>query len=321
MFLASGKPLDTNFIKIGSFEFKWYAVLIFIGAFLAYKLSQYFGKKRGIKPEIYNDLFLICFPMGLVGARIWYVLSNASTMWSGHSFLYNYFDSVFAPLNFLANAIAVWEGGLAVQGGVVLGVITGIIYYRKNKFKFSLFDLFDTVIPNILIAQVLGRWGNFVNGEVFGACVEPEKLNWLPQFILNQQIYATDIYYECGGLAAQPLFLYEGILNLLGFILITFILRKYWTKRRYYGDLSALYFVWYGIVRILLEGFRNEIFIMKIFGIPTSIVTSALFIIGGIVWLFLTRYFAIKKGHTGLVYVHNVPEYVNEKKEEKKDEK
>ncbi len=317
MFLANGKPLDKNFLKIGSFELKWYAVLIFIGAFLAYKLSQYFGKKRGIKPEIYNDLFLICFPMGLVGARIWYVVSNITTMWSMHSFLYNYFDSVFAPFNFLANAIAVWEGGLAVQGGVVLGVITGIVYYKKNKFKFSLFDLFDTVIPNILIAQVLGRWGNFVNGEVFGACVDPERLSWLPKFILNQQIYATDIYYECQGLAAQPLFLYEGMLNLFGFFLITFILRKYWTKNRYYGDLSAMYFIWYGLVRVVLESFRNEIFIMKIFGIPTSIVTSVLFILGGVSWLLITRYFANKKGYIELCYTEGSSQYINEKKDEK----
>lgn len=304
MFLVSGKPLSPDFIKFSEngFALKWYAVLIFLGAFLAYKLSQYFGKKRGIKKEVYSDLFLICFPLGLVGARLWFAISNLDAMWNSSSFLFNYLDSVPKIFNFLANVIAVWEGGLAVQGGVVLGVISGYIYFRKHKPCSSFFDLLDTIAPNILIAQVIGRWGNFFNGEVFGACVDPEQLKWLPDFILNQQIYAPDIYAVCLGKAAQPLFLYEGILNLFGFIIITFVLRKFWIKGRCHGDLSALYFVWYGIVRISLEGLRYNVFIMKILGIPTSIAFSACFILGGIVWILITRYFAIKKNKQELFY-------------------
>lgn len=316
MFLAKGEPLNKNFIELGNFKIAWYAILIFAGALIAYYISKKIGQKRGIKGEIYTDLLTLAFPMGLLGARIWYVCSNLSSMWNKASFLFNTFDSVWAPFNFLANAIAVWEGGLAVQGGVVLGVLTAYIYYRKKKPCESFLDLLDTIAPNILFAQAMGRWGNFVNGEVFGACVEPSKLSWLPNFILNQQIYAEDIYEVCNGLAAQPLFLYEGILNLIGFFLITYVLRKFWTKKRYYGDLSALYFVWYGIVRISLEGFRNEIYIMRIFGLPTSIVFSAVFIIAGIAWMALLRYYAHKKGYDKLVYNPNVTPYVKEKKNE-----
>lgn len=304
MFLAKGKPLDPDFIKFGEngFALKWYAVLIFFGAFLAYKLSQYFGKKRGIKKEVYSDLFLICFPLGLVGARLWFAISNLEAMWNSSSFLFNYLDSVPKIFNFLANVIAVWEGGLAVQGGVILGVLSGYIYFRKHKPCSSFFELLDTVAPNILIAQVIGRWGNFFNGEVFGACVDPEQLKWLPDFILNQQIYAPKIYSVCLGKAAQPLFLYEGIFNFIGFILITFILRKFWTKGRCHGDLSALYFVWYGVVRISLEGLRYQEYIMEILGIPTSIALSAGFIIAGVAWIALLRYLVYKKNMKQLIY-------------------
>ena len=164
-------------------------------------------------------------------------------MWNAHSFLFNMFESVPGIFNFLANAISIWNGGLAIQGGVVVGVISAYIYFKKKKPCNSFLDLLDTIVPNIFIGQIIGRWGNFVNGEVFGACVDPEKLSWLPKFVLNQQIYATDIYAVCQGKAAIPLFLYEGLLNLVGVVFITYVLRKYWKKERCYGDLSALYFV------------------------------------------------------------------------------
>ena len=302
MFLAAGKPLNKNFIELGNFKIAWYAVMIFGGAFIAYFISKAMGKKRGIKSEVYTDLLTIAFPLGLLGARLWWVCSYLPDMWNNPSFLFDFTDSVWAPLNFLANAISVWKGGLAVQGGVVLGVISGYIYFRKKKPCSSFLELLDTIAPNILIAQAIGRWGNFFNGEVFGACVEPSKLSWLPNFIVNQQIYAEDIYEVCNGLAAQPLFLYEGLLNVLGFILITFVLRKFWTKNRCHGDLSALYFVWYGIVRICLEGFRHSSFIMEILGLPTSVWFSALFIIAGVTWIILLRYFKNKKGYTQLEY-------------------
>lgn len=313
MFLATGKPLDKNFIELGGFKIAWYAVMIFGGAFLAYFISKYIGKKRGIKSEVYTDLLTIAFPMGLVGARLWWVCSYLPDMWNNPSFLFNTFDNVWAPFNFLANAISVWKGGLAVQGGVVLGVLSAYVYYRKKKPCSSFLELLDTIAPNILIAQAIGRWGNFFNGEVFGACIDPDKLSFLPNFIVNQQIYAEDIYEVCNGLAAQPLFLYEGILNTIGFLLISVVLRKFWTNKRCHGDLSALYFVWYGIVRISLEGFRHSSFIMKILGLPTSIWFSALFILGGVAWMILLRYFLYKKNYTYLEYTEKGTDVINEK--------
>lgn len=165
----------------------WYSVFILIGALLTYFISNYFYKKESESqkyPELVFDTFLVAFPMGLVGARIWYVLSE----WT------YYMNDPLAILR-------VWEGGLAIQGGVMLGIVSGVGYaiwkMRKHGMTMSITRLMDLIIPNILIAQVIGRWGNFFNREVYGACTSKESLWFLPSFVLDQM--AGEGYYKYGG--------------------------------------------------------------------------------------------------------------------------
>ena len=252
--------LDPIFIKIGPFTIRWYAIFILVGALLAYVISRYLFKKNNYNPEILDNLFLICFPMGIVGARIWFVLSN----------LPYYADVGFEHMFYL------WDGGLAIQGGVVLGALSGVWYLHHFHKEIPLLHAFDLIVPNILIAQSIGRWGNFMNREVFGACVARDSLSFLPNFILDQ-MSVCDSAFE----VAQPLFLYESLLTLTAFILISIVLRKYW-KNRKIGFLGSLYFIAYGCIRGPLELLRDPKFIMKIGNIPTSVLTSVIYVLLGI---------------------------------------
>ena len=272
-----------NFLEISPYVFEggsltWYSVFVLMGAILTLIISNFLYKRHPESekcPDLVFNTFLVGFPMGLIGARLWFVLSE----------LEYYLDN---PISILK----VWEGGLAIQGGVILGAACGIWYawntLKKHNMKLSITLLMDMIIPNILIAQVCGRWGNFFNREVYGACVNQAYAdkNWwmLPDWLIENMRggFSGGIYISCANSEfAQPLFLYEGLLNFLGFILITVILRMFF-KKRVDGTLSACYLIWYGTVRAFLEGFRNEEFIMRWGNVSQSVVTSIAYIILGV---------------------------------------
>ena len=257
--------LNPNAIELGSLRITWYAIFIIGGAILCYLLANKMGEKKGLPKGIIENVFYISFPLGIVGARIWFVLSNLS-MYQGANWYHIFY---------------VWEGGLAIQGGVVVGVLCAIWYLRKKHPDISPLEIFDLCVPNILLGQAIGRWGNFFNQEVYGACVVRESLSFLPNFILNQMAGGGDIACKLTEVA-QPLFLYESLLDLAGWLIISFLLRYKWTKNRPYGILTMLYFVYYGAIRACLEPLRNEAFIMRINGVSTSLVTSIVYIILGV---------------------------------------
>lgn len=258
-----------NFLAYSSEIFNtgitWYSVIVLLGALVAYALCKYFYSKEEISkkyPDLIDTLFLIAFPCGLLGARIWYVFSELD---------YYLADPI--------RIIKVWEGGLAIQGGVLGGILAGYIVLKVKYPDVSFRRMVDIAVPNILIAQSIGRWGNFMNQEVYGECIPRNSLPWVPNFILDN-MNGGRIYCR-SGYVATPLFLYESLLTLLGFILISIVLRKFFTKR-IDGELGALYLIYYGLVRIIMEPLREETYIMRIFGdVSFSVLTSALFIIFG----------------------------------------
>ncbi len=276
-------------VRIGTFEIRWYAVCILIGAIICYLTCQWVMKREGYAKDIFESVFFIAFPAGIIGARIWWCLSDAGSPWKEG--------------NFWGVITEIRNGGLAIQGGVILGALAGIGYMLWKHRNVNIFFAMDAIIPNILIAQSIGRWGNFFNQEVYGQCVDYSKLNFLPDFIHKQmqgdivnginkgEFVGDGCYIKCASTqAAQPLFLYEGLLNIVGWVLITFVLRLFWKKGRVKGDLAALYLVWYGIVRVCLEPLRNEEFIMNGWGkIPVSVITSIAFIIGGVALMIVLR--------------------------------
>lgn len=159
-----------------------------------------------------------------------------------------------------------WHGGLAIYGGLITGALV-LYFFSRSKFINTL-DFLDIAAPGVMIAQSIGRWGNFINQEAYGAAVK--SLDYLPGFI-RDQMYIDGAY-------RQPTFLYESTWNLLGFILIIFLRRK--PKFLKQGDITAFYLIWYGCGRMIIEGMRTDS--LYFMGLRVSQWLSALLIILGV---------------------------------------
>ncbi|NCC55685.1 MAG: prolipoprotein diacylglyceryl transferase, partial [Erysipelotrichia bacterium] len=243
-------------INIGSFHLQiaWYAILILTGAILAYTLSIRQAKKLGYNKDVLEDFFITMLPLAIIGARIYYC--------------------IFEWQRFASDPISVfyiWEGGLAIHGGLIVGVVYAYFYFRYKGI--NLLRVGDCIMPNVFIAQVIGRWGNFMNQEAYGQIVSEDYFTHFPAFI-KQQMY-IDGYYR------QPMFLYEGIGNLIGFILIKTVFKKYGYKKR--GDMIYAYIAWYGIVRFFVEGFRSDS--LMFMGLKVAQLISLVFVLAGVLGL------------------------------------
>lgn len=266
------------------FSIQYYALTMIFGAFLSYIIIRIIIQKTYGKGNLIDNMFVPCFVSGVIGGRIWYVLSEIQ--------YYSEYPS---------EIIKIWHGGLAIQGGVLLGAIVGILMvchdYKKNNEQGGMFNYVlkfaDIILPCVLIAQCVGRWGNFFNVEVYGKCVAKSKLAFLPNFILRRLEYDNEGYLLCplfSNRVVQPLFLYEGILTFIGFIVIVFILRIFWKETRKTGTLAFLYPLYYGVVRMILEPMRDEEYIMRWGKVSQTMVTSILYIaigVAGLIWIYL----------------------------------
>lgn len=182
-----------------------YSVLMAIAILLVIFCSWYKMYRRNIPTRTLEGAILIIVPCGLLGARLWYVLNHTDMV---KSFI---------------DVVAVWQGGLAIQGGVTTGLIIGlIIFYRASlKYHISMWVYLDCILPNILLGQAIGRWGNFFNQEVLGWNTG-QPFSWLPAFINDHLHYPDDPV----AVYRQPLFLYESICSLFGWVILTFALPK-----------------------------------------------------------------------------------------------
>lgn len=306
------------FLQIGNVEIRWYAICILVGALLALLRCRYELKKKGIPSDYYDNFFLSVIPISLVGARVWYIISSPDE-----------FDNFLEMLGWVNGRLQI--SGLAIQGGVLFGVIWGCIYFTKIKKRYPLPLHIDLIVPSIFIGQIFGRWGNFFNGEVFGKMVSRKSLWWIPSFIINNA--TTGNLSTQGGLAHAgnqfgydnvniPLFYVEGLLNFLGFVLIGYVLWRFWKKFRKPYDIGCLYFIWYGVVRLILEPYRVSTYIMErpIFGINvrTSILMSIVFIVLGVLGMVLTRIFNKEKNYENM-YVNAIEDAKEQVERERKE--
>lgn len=234
-----------------TFTIAWYALCILGGALLGYFIAQKEAQKRGYDKTLLEDFFITVLPLAVVGARLYYVI-----------FEWQHYAS--NPIS----AFYIWEGGLAIHGGLITAIVYAYIYFRKRGV--NLMRIGDCMMPNILIAQVIGRWGNFMNQEAFGPIVSEEHFKLIPAFIKNHMY--IDGYYR------MPMFLYEGIGNLIGFILIKTVFKKYGYKKR--GDNVYAYLMWYGMVRFFIEMFRTDA--LLIFGLKVAQLISLAFVLAGV---------------------------------------
>lgn len=247
-------PQTVVAFKIGSltFDVRWYALLILTGALIAYLVMRKNLKEtRYFDMDYFDSLFVYTLWVGILGARLWFCIF----------FNFKYYFS--NPINI----IRIWDGGLAIQGGLFAGVLFASLSLRKHHY--SALKVADNVLPEVLIAQAVGRWGNFVNKECHGGEVSEEYFDGILSFI-KEGMYIDGHYYE-------PLFLYESLLCLVGFALIYFILRKHQNKR---GDQAWAYLMWYGVIRFFIEARRTDSLYLG--NIKMAQLTSILFLIIGL---------------------------------------
>ena len=251
--------MNPIFLDLGFIQIYWYSVFILIGFLVGGALALNEAKRKNIPEDFMINFFFYIIIFAFVGARLYYVLFN-----------FDYYKD--DPISI----IKVWEGGLAIHGGVIACLIF-LIYYTK-KHKVNTLRIMDIAAVSLIIGQAIGRWGNFVNGEAYGS---ETSLNFLksihlPQFIIDGMNIDGKYY--------QPTFLYESIGCLIGFIvLLIFRYRKH-TK---IGQISALYFIWYGILRFFIESLRQDSLMLGNFKMAQ--IVSIIYVIIGIVILIRIR--------------------------------
>lgn len=227
-------------ISIGSFTITYYGIIIVFGAILGSLLASRQAKKHGQDSEIILDLLPWLLIAGIIGARLWHVFTPSASNIAAGVTTENYLKN---PMEILA----LRKGGLGIPGGIIGGAIAMIIYCKVKKLNF--WQWADFIAPGLLIAQSIGRWGNFVNQEVYG---RPTNLPW--GILIDPQhrmrgFEAVEKYH--------PLFLYESLLSLIGAGLLVLIGDKFKDKL-YKGDLFLGYLIWYPITRFLLEFLRLD---------------------------------------------------------------
>ncbi|MDO5329814.1 MAG: prolipoprotein diacylglyceryl transferase [Bacillota bacterium] len=269
-------PLMSS-ISLGNLHIAFYGILIVLGALLAYELADHRMYQYSGEHGLLDSTLLVGFPSGIIGARIGYVIGN----WDLE------FASRVAKGDWTC-IFAIWEGGLTILGGAIAGIVCGALWFHWRHPKIGGRFAIDMVIPGILLAQAVGRWGNFFNQEVYGSSVD--SLSFLPYW-LAQNMYIDGAY-------RVPLFLVEGILNVAGYFLIWYGVRNLFKKYLHYGDMLGCYLIWYGVIRFILEPLRDSSFNMGNDG-NWSIIWSALYVVMGILWMVIIRLFDYWKKKKG----------------------
>ena len=221
-FTASAKALD-----IGNGIY-WYGILIVLGLLLAVLFCMKQRSKYGITEDDILDSVLWGIPFGVIGARLYYIV-----------FYLDQFRTADGKLSW-SKMVAIWDGGLAIYGAVIAVVIVALVLSRVKKFR--LWALMDLVVMGLMIGQAVGRWGNFMNREAFGS---QTTLPWRMQLTLNTGEVVQ----------VHPTFLYESLWNVVGLLLIVFVISR---ARRFDGENTCFYFLWYGIGRFWIEGLRTD---------------------------------------------------------------
>ena len=247
-------------ITIGNFEIRWYSVLILIAAIVVLTMSQNEGKRFNVKKEFMFNMLFWALIFGIIGARLYYVIFNWH-MFSGD----------------LLEILKIWNGGLAIHGGLIAGLITIIIYTKKYNVR--TLRVVDFIVVPLLLGQAIGRWGNFFNQEAHGAATTIAKLKSLmvPDFVIDGMTIDGVIY--------TPTFFFESILCLIAFIVLLFIRRGKYTK---VGTMTASYLMIYGSIRFFIEMSRTDALMLGGFKVA-QIVSVIMILVGLGMLMFISR--------------------------------
>ena len=248
-FPGLGLEFELNRVAFSVFghNIYWYGIIIAAGLLLAVAYGLWRAPRFSMEPDVITDAIFVVVPSAIIGARAYYVIFNPVVCYTA--------DGSFS----LLNAIAFWDGGLAIYGGVIGTVISALLFCWVRKVDF--WSGMDITAYGLLIGQMVGRWGNFVNVECYG---EVTTLPWrmcsesIANELLRDGLLETEAAYQSildGTLGVHPAFLYESLWNLLGFIVLVLLAKR---GRKFNGQMFLSYVIWYGLGRAVIEGMRTD---------------------------------------------------------------
>ena len=293
-----GLEISSIAFSIGSLSVTWYSIIITTGILLAVLYVWFRFKEVGLTTDDLIDFALFVVPFGILGARLYYVLFKLDF----------YIDNP-------SKIFKIWEGGLAIYGGIIAGGIAAVLVARHKKIK--MLKILDMLAPAVMMAQALGRWGNFANVEAFGG---PTSLPWrmcsdkiTRNLITKELVNASQISgLEAGTIGAHPTFLYESLWNIIGFLIIYFVFVRKKKLHKIDGQIFYSYLIWYGLGRMWIEGLRTDSLYLIDGVIRVSQLVALLSLLSGIGLMIWGFYGYRKSGRGKMVLV--IP---RDKKEEK----
>lgn len=225
--------------SVGGIEIRWYGIIIVLGIIAGFSYAAYRAKQSGLSLDDMLDYVLVALPLGIICARLYYVV---------------FFND--GSYKTFYDVIAIWEGGLAIYGGVLGGLLGMFLVSRHKKNKFR--AVLDCFAPGVMIGQIFGRWGNFFNAEAYGTLDHIDfpfiGRIFTPHFEENYPLRMVIENGFVGKIAVHPTFLYESVWNLLGLLLI----HLFFNRKRFDGEVALWYFGWYGFGRFFIEGMRDD---------------------------------------------------------------
>ena len=262
------ETLRNNF-RIGNFTIAYYGIIIAIGMLIGFYVAVHFGKKIGVVDDVLYDIFILCVVFGIIGARIYYVI-----------FRWDYYQiRPYEILNIRA-------GGLAVFGGIIFSVIAIAIYSKVKKVNLP--KVLDATVMGVAVGQAIGRWGNFFNMEAFGGFTNNifamrMRIDYLdPSNITYEQNLNSIEENGLEYITAHPTFLYESFLCIVLFLILIYILKKYY---KFDGQIFVTYLIGYGAIRFFIESLRTDSLMIGNFKV-SQLVSILCVIVGVIVYIY-----------------------------------
>ena len=269
--------IDTTAIQIGDLRIQWYGLIIVCGMIAAVVYTYLHARRHSLIFDDIIDIALSSIIPGVIGARLYYVF-------------FDWLDNPEKYVDFI-DIIAIWEGGLAIYGGLIFGVLGAVIAMKIKKIRIPM--MLDCAFPGILLAQAMGRWGNFVNMEAYGA-----ETTWFCRMRLSSEsgLSFTEVH---------PTFLYESLWNLIGFIILTLLFKK----RKFDGQIFLMAVSWYGFGRFFIEGLRQDSLMIGEDIRVSQLLAGVLFVVAmALLIVCLVKY---KKRHVArCIYIAGSPKYV-----------
>ena len=270
--LGISLPQVGKTITVFGFDIAYYGIVIAIAMIVGISIAMREARRTGQDPDIYLDMLMITMVTSVIGARIYYVAFS----WE------NYKDDLIQIFN-------TRNGGLAIYGGIIAGIITVYVFVKIKKMNFQ--QVADTVYMGLITGQIIGRWGNFFNREAFGGYTDNLLAMQLPVSAVRQNEITAAMWkhlVEVNGveyIQVHPTFLYEGLWN---FMVLLFLF-WYRDRKKFQGELFLCYLTGYGMGRFWIESLRTDQLLIPGIGLPVSQVLSAVVVIASVAMILWKR--------------------------------